>query len=150
MLYLIDPFHGQISRRRWWLFQLIILVLAFAGMFVSIVLFSDPDAPTSTRNSNESTMLWSIIAVVIYLNFSACLNRLRDTGRSGLWYLAFMLPTVGTGLMICFCGIEAGDGGEYDEEISTAPPPQSPALQTAAPQNYSPRAQAKIQPFGRR
>jgi uncharacterized membrane protein YhaH (DUF805 family) len=108
MGYLLNPFHGQINRSNWWLLQILIFAFAFAGIICAITFASDPNLPTDQRSNGESVIFLLVIVGVIYMNFATCLNRLRDSRRSGFWYLTFMLPTVGTGLMIYFCGIEAG------------------------------------------
>lgn len=103
MFFLLNPFQGQLSRGGWWLSQLVIFVLALAGLFVLAVLFAGE--PGGKRAAGEDYALFGLFALVIYTNFCTCINRLRDTGRSGFWYLAFNLPLVGTGLMIYHCGI---------------------------------------------
>ena len=108
MLYLLNPLQGKIGRGRWWLMQLAIFGLAIAGLFATAFLFADFDAPAGTRNGSENAMLALIVVGVVYMNFATCVNRLRDSMRSGFWYLTFLLPMVGTGLMIYFCGLEAG------------------------------------------
>ena len=108
MLYLLNPLQGKIGRGRWWLMQLAIFVLVVLGLFATAFLFADFDAPAGTRNGSENAMLAMIIVGMIYMNFVTCVNLLRDSARSGFWYLTFLLPMVGTGLMIYFCGLEAG------------------------------------------
>lgn len=112
MLYLLNPLQGKIGRGRWWLMQLVIFVLVIAGLFMTAFLFADFDAPADTRNSSENVMLALILVAMVYMNFATCVNRLRDSMRSGFWYLTFLLPMVGTGLMIYFCGVEAGQKQE--------------------------------------
>lgn len=108
MFHLLNPFHGTMGRGRWWLIQVAIFVLAIVSMFDTAFAFADFDAPEGTRNASENLMLALIVIGVIYMNFATCVNRLRDSGRSGFWYLTFLLPMVGTGLMIYFCRLEAG------------------------------------------
>ncbi|MEM1044595.1 MAG: DUF805 domain-containing protein [Pseudomonadota bacterium] len=144
MPYLFNPFHGQISRGTWWLSQLVIFALAVAGLFVSAAFLADPGAPKGARNDAEVAMFAVVFVAMIYLNFSTCLNRLRDTGRSGFWYLAFFMPYAGTGLMIYFCGIEAGQGGD---PIARDPRP-SRTSHAFEPVRPSPPAQKPRQRFG--
>ncbi|MCP4319648.1 MAG: DUF805 domain-containing protein [Hyphomicrobiales bacterium] len=102
--------------------QLVIFSLAIGGMVFSASFLADPAAHTSERNASETAALFVILVAVIYTNFSTCLNRLRDSGRSGLWYLTFLVPYAGTGLMIYFCGVEAS--GDSDEISNSSPPSQ--------------------------
>ncbi len=150
MAFLFNPFQGQMTRLQWWLAQLGIFAAAFAGLFLTAFLLSDRSEPISTRTSGETWALTGILLSVLFANFSTCLNRLRDSGRSGFWYLTFLFPTVGTGLMIYFCGIERGRGmgfGGFGPSADTETPP---------PQSYAPPPPAQIpsqrsrQTFGRR
>ncbi|MEM8813859.1 MAG: DUF805 domain-containing protein [Pseudomonadota bacterium] len=108
MPYLFNPFHGKIGRGRWWLLQFLIFLTGLVAMIFTIKFLGDPSAPAGTRTRAESLALGIIFLAVIYMNFSVCLNRLRDSERSGLWYLAFMLPYAGTGLMVYLCGTQPG------------------------------------------
>ena len=112
MFHLLNPFHGTMGRGRWWLMQIVILVLAIVALFVTVLVFADPNAPVEARNASEKLMLALIVVGMFYMNLATCVSRLRDSGRSGFWYLTFLLPMVGTGLMIYFCGMEAGQKSE--------------------------------------
>lgn len=108
MFAMLNPFLGKITRLHWWLCQIAIFVLAIGGLIATIFLFADPDSEAHTRNGYENLGIAVTVLLVIYANFSTCLNRLRDSGRSRFWYLTFLLPTVGSALMLYFCGIEKG------------------------------------------
>ncbi|MES0882505.1 DUF805 domain-containing protein [Roseibium sp. SCP14] len=109
MAALFNPVYRRINRLQWWLYQLVILFGAIATLILTALLFGDPDAPKGSRNGLEILGIATACLFFIYANFCTCLNRLRDSGRSWIWYLTFLLPTVGTGLMIYFCGIERSD-----------------------------------------
>ena len=66
------------------------------------------DQMSDALKSEEKTYLLLLVISVIYMNFATCINRLRDQGKNGFMYTLFLLPTVGTGLMIYHCGIAAG------------------------------------------
>lgn len=149
MAFLFNPFQGQMTRLQWWLAQLGIFVAAFAALFLTAYLHSDRPVPISidTRTPGETWALNGIILSVMFANFSTCLNRLRDSGRSRFWYLSFLIPPAGTGLMIYFCGIERGRGTFFRPSTDTETPP---------PQTYAPPPPAQIpsqrsrRTFGRR
>lgn len=149
MLAVINPWHGKIGRTYWWLSQLAIFCLGIGGLVATILLFADLNSDTDVRNSGEQAGIVVTILAVIYMNLCTCLNRLRDSGRSGIWYLSFLLPTVGTGLMVYFCGIEKHPGR------FTSEPPRGTFGQTApdkAPHRPSPATSwgNSSKPFGRR
>ncbi len=120
MAALINPFHGRINRLQWWMYQFLIFFLTAVG-FVGIALyFVDSHGPEFKWLDNEIAALVLLVLLSSIMNFSTCINRLRDTGRSGFWYLAFLGPTFGTALMIYFCGIEPG---KKDPVVSTTVQP---------------------------
>ncbi|WP_428649805.1 DUF805 domain-containing protein [Roseibium sp.] len=108
MVALINPFHGRINRLQWWMYQLVILVFTAIGFVCIGLYFADSHGPDFKLSDDEIVALVLLIFLNLNMNFSTCINRLRDTGRSGFWYIAFLGPTFGTALMIYFCGIEPG------------------------------------------
>lgn len=110
MLALLNPAYGKIRRRTWWFSQIVIFMTAFLGLMVTVFLFADPVAASGGRSPAENAGIFSTLLAMLYMNLCSCLNRLRESGRSGLWYLSFLLPAAGTGLMVYFCGIEKHPG----------------------------------------
>ncbi|WP_269580981.1 DUF805 domain-containing protein [Roseibium sp. Sym1] len=146
---LFNPVCGTIGRGRWWLFQLVIFGVAIGGLLATIFLFADLEGGAGGRNPMENVGLGLTALAMIYMNLCTCLNRLRDSGRSGFWYLSFLLPSVGTGLMVYFCGIEKAPG----RFTSGRSDPPAPGPVSAAPAAFS----APVRPqtvrqreFGRR
>ena len=151
MLALLNPCHGKIGRRHWWLSQLAIFCLAIGGLAATIFLFADLASENTDRNPMENVGLAVTIVAVIYMNLCTCLNRLRDSGRSGFWYLSFQLPTVGTGLMLYFCGIEKSPGRFRSD--NSRPPEEGflpVPMQAARPQAQSSLPPTPPREFGRR
>lgn len=147
MIALLNPFYGGISRSHWWLCQVAIVVAFFVGLAVTAFLFATPGSPPAHRNPGETIGLALVIVGVLYMNFSTCLNRLYNSGRSWVWYLTFLLPTVGLGLMLYFCGIEAGSGRMTRRRNRSEPnvrPPQP------IPSRQPPKTPQKQTGFGRR
>jgi uncharacterized membrane protein YhaH (DUF805 family) len=146
---LFNPVCGTIGRGRWWLLQLVIFGLAIGGLVATIFLFADLGGQIESRNPMENIGIGLTAMAVIYMNMCTCLSRLRDSGRSGFWYLSFLLPSVGTGLMVYFCGVEKSPG----RFTSGRSDPPAPGQLPAAPAAYS----APVRPqtvrqreFGRR
>ncbi|QDG76679.1 DUF805 domain-containing protein [Labrenzia sp. PHM005] len=146
---LYNPFYGRISRGQWWLYQAVIWGLFFAGLFVTILLFASPDSPNEHRNFGEILGISATIFVGLYSNFSTCLNRLRDSGRSWVWYIGFLLPTVGTGLMIYFCGIETS-AGRFTRPPDQKKPNANSNTSDASTHHQRPRTPNRQVGFGRR
>jgi len=110
MKYFFNPFAGEIGRLYWWVSQLLIFIFAIVLLFATAILFADPDAPVSSRNGSEISSLLAICVLAVYMNFCTSLNRLRDAGRSGWWWLAFNIPFIGSPLMLYMCGVLPGSG----------------------------------------
>ncbi|WP_306142896.1 DUF805 domain-containing protein [Roseibium sp. MMSF_3412] len=149
MFALFNPCYGKIGRRHWWLSQFAIFCLALAGLAATIFLFADLTAEDDVRNPMENVGLAVTIVAAIYMNLCTCLNRLRDSGRTGFWYLSFQLPTVGTGLMFYFCGIEKAPGRFRSDN----PRPPEDAFVPVYRPPAQPRTQYNVPPpreFGRR
>lgn len=150
MLYLLNPLQGRIGRGKWWLLQLVVFGLPLAVLFFSAGFLADPAAPPGTHFLREQAMLVIAALILIYMSFCTCLNRLRDSGRSGFWYLAFLFaPYIGTGLMVYFCGIEARKPEDGTSRPRSDPKPADrdarPAIRTARPPHP-----ARKPVFGRR
>lgn len=155
MAYFFNPFAGEIGRLFWWGAQILIMVIIFALLFATVILVADPEAPIETRNGGELTSLLGIGLLGIYLNLCTSVNRLRDAGRSGWWYLAFNIPFIGSALMIFMCGILPGsrpslsgifdDGPAFDPDdiINRYKSGQSAANHYAPP---SPSPQPSVTP----
>ncbi|NNF78159.1 MAG: DUF805 domain-containing protein [Rhizobiales bacterium] len=69
-----------------------------------------PGFPMGRHHSETNALHVFGFATLLYMQLSACLKRLRDSGRNGLWVLTFRIPIIGIVLMIYFCGIEDNSG----------------------------------------
>lgn len=106
MIYLFNPMQGEIKRTKWWLSQVAAYgVMLLLAIFLVVTNF-DTSMPNGTGYTPTTGHIYIVAAFLVYMNMCTCLNRLRDSGRSGWWYLAFMLPLIGLLAMIYFCGIE--------------------------------------------
>ena len=145
---LINPLHAPIGRGAWWLSQLYISIFGFILLFLYILSLVSQISDAGNVPGAGKLPIFIIYVTLAYMNLCSCLNRLRDSGRNGLWYLTFFLPFVGMILMIYFCGIEASnavshspgkpdcmdfnDAGEWSQSPTDAAPAM-PAPAMAAP-----------------
>ena len=113
MFALFNPFYGEISRKAWWNYQSVIWVifgLIAAGFYFLLAALRTGDAFAEGLSTPFGIVVASVLAIAgIYMNFCTCVNRLRNTGRTGWWWLIFQVPVIGAPLMLYFCGIEKGD-----------------------------------------
>ncbi|WP_114009947.1 DUF805 domain-containing protein [Cohaesibacter intestini] len=113
MFALFNPFYGEISRKSWWTYQSVIWVifaLLAAAFYFLLAALRMGDGIADAFSTLFGVVAASVLAIVaIYMNFCSCVNRLRNTGRTGWWWLIFQVPVIGVPLMLYFCGIEEGD-----------------------------------------
>ena len=89
-------FSGRSRRSEYWYFQLfstiaLILTLLIASLIVSVT------------ESGVGMLLVAIYAIgVLIPSLSVTIRRLHDTGRSGWWLLAGMIPLVGPIMLLVF------------------------------------------------
>lgn len=83
---------GRASRSEYWWFQLMSVLILCAAVAGDLWLF-DPAAPLTLNPFAYFTSTWVI--VIFIPQFTVTVRRLHDSGKSGLWYLTFLLPFVG-------------------------------------------------------
>lgn len=111
--------NGRISRRYFWLRQLLIVIF-WIIVFVSIAAvfrdeFSD-EARAAARAPSSSVLVWLGIAYLFSfaLNLSAVVQRYHDRGKSGLWFLFLVVPIVGPIWQFIELGFLPGQKGDNE------------------------------------
>ncbi len=108
MHWLIDPiryhyadFSGRTSRKEFWMFQLMMLLIVVV-FFTLLTVFGIGLASSGTENSSGTLFfaLWFIpialfMLAIIVPSIAIAVRRLHDIGRSGWWYLISFVPWVG-------------------------------------------------------
>ena len=108
-------FSGRARRKEYWIFSLINYIIIFFLYILQIVMI-------------EST-LWLIFPIIFFLyavavflpGLAVNIRRLHDIGKSGWWYLIYLIPIIGAiWLTVLMClGSEPGENqwGENPKEI---------------------------------
>ena len=108
-------FSGRARRKEYWIFSLINYIIIFFLYILQIVMI-------------EST-LWLIFPIIFFLyavavflpGLAVNIRRLHDIGRSGWWYLIYLIPIIGAiWLTVLMClDSEPGENqwGENPKEI---------------------------------
>ena len=108
-------FSGRARRKEYWIFSLINYIIIFFLYILQIVLI-------------EST-LWLIFPIIFFLyavavflpGLAVNIRRLHDIGKSGWWYLIYLIPIIGAiWLTVLMClDSEPGENqwGENPKEI---------------------------------
>lgn len=108
-------FSGRARRKEYWIFSLINYIIIFFLYILQIVMI-------------EST-LWLIFPIIFFLyavavflpDLAVNIRRLHDIGKSGWWYLIYLIPIIGAiWLTVLMClDSEPGENqwGENPKEI---------------------------------
>lgn len=108
-------FSGRARRKEYWIFSLINYIIIFFLYILQIVMI-------------EST-LWLIFPIILFLyavavflpGLAVNIRRLHDIGKSGWWYLIYLIPIIGAiWLTVLMClDSEPGENqwGENPKEI---------------------------------
>ena len=95
-------FRGRASRREYWWFMLIHVIILMASIPLDKVL--------GTTLDNGQGIIGSLYNVAMILPAMAVgVRRLHDTGRSGFWLLVSLVPFIG-GLILFYFTCQASSG----------------------------------------
>ena len=83
-------YSGRASRSEYWYY---ILFMILANVLIGFFGFADAGAP-------PNTMVSLIYFILIIPGFAVTARRLHDIGKSGWWQLSFIIPILGTILML--------------------------------------------------
>jgi len=97
-------FSGRSRRREYWyfhLFNLIISIILF-GMCVSLV---------NVTGIAVLGFLYFLYSLFIFIpSLALIVRRLHDTGRSGWWFLIFLVPIIGAIILLIFTVTDSNEG----------------------------------------
>lgn len=117
-------FSGRASRAEYWWFVLFYTLAMIAALFMDTLQVIAADVPS--LNPFSYTSIWLSLLTLIPM-LSVTVRRLHDSGRSGFWYLLFLVPVVGGIIMIVLMVAPS----EQDDNIY-GPPPRA-RLRTTSP-----------------
>jgi uncharacterized membrane protein YhaH (DUF805 family) len=104
-------FRGRIGRARFWLLQLLQLVIFFA---LAMALGAVGDL-IGEKNLDQSVALqvvaYGVVALDFALGLSLYVRRFHDLGKSAWWLLVLLIPIVGLIYGVIDCGFVRGDYG---------------------------------------
>ncbi|MDT8857120.1 DUF805 domain-containing protein [Paracoccaceae bacterium Fryx2] len=98
-------FSGRASRPEFWWFMLFCLLISIAAAIIDAMLFGD-----FTRDVTGP--IGAVVSLGVLLpTVSVTVRRLHDTGRSGWWYWLFLIPVIGTIILIVWLATR-GEAGQ--------------------------------------
>ena len=100
-------FSGRATRREYWTFILINLVISLILSFIDRSLgFASADTGVG--------LLSGIYSLAVFLpSLAVMVRRLHDTGRSGWWVLIGLIPFIGWIVLLIFALLESTGDNEY-------------------------------------
>ncbi|QIG79597.1 DUF805 domain-containing protein [Stakelama tenebrarum] len=133
-------FEGRSTRREYWLFALLQLIIAVGVAFLQAMFTpgggemvagpgaypgGDPFAPAAAPASPASLLLMGLYGLytlaMIIPSIAVGIRRLHDSDRSGLWYLILFVPLIGALVMLVFTLLPGTEG-----ENRFGPDPRDP------------------------
>jgi len=90
-----DEFRGRVSRKKFWMFVLVSLIISIILIFINIGIF----------------LVYSVLVTLPSLGVTV--RRLHDTNRSGWFLLIELVPVIGGIYLLIICA-EEGTLGEND------------------------------------
>jgi len=101
---------GRSTRMQYWMFFVIQFVLTILAVVVDVILggLPDPSAP--------SMPVTLFVAFVHFVpGITVGVRRLHDIGRSGFWYLLYLVPFAGLLLLYWACCASEPGSNAYDD-----------------------------------
>ena len=87
-------FSGRATRKQFWLYTLIVCIL-----YVILAGLSTMDNAVGTFFG----VLYGVLGLALFLpGLAISVRRLHDIGRSGWWYLLFLVPLIGPLVLLIF------------------------------------------------
>lgn len=125
-------FKGRSTRRQFWIFTLVVILLGFLGLVIDTALSNSEGGPL---------IVTALLTLPHYIPaLAAGVRRLHDTDRSGWWLLIGIVP-LGQLVLLAFYCLQSTSG------TNRFGPTPTPGRQHAAQQLYR-GAQAAIAPSG--
>ncbi|HHQ6613250.1 DUF805 domain-containing protein [Morganella morganii] len=96
-------FKGRARRKEYWMFTLINNAI-IVSLYLSTLYFSDLYSRDFNTISLVLTVFFVIYIIVTFIpSLSVTVRRLHDTGRSGWWLLALLIPFGGIIIFVFSC-----------------------------------------------
>jgi uncharacterized membrane protein YhaH (DUF805 family) len=100
-------FSGRATRKDYWMFVLIYILLYIALLIIDAVL-----------STGWLSVLFTIGLLVPSISCAA--RRLHDTGRSGWWQLIYFIPLIGLIIMLVFLSQASHGDNKYGNTVESS------------------------------
>jgi uncharacterized membrane protein YhaH (DUF805 family) len=107
-------FKGRAQRKEFWMFQL------FAFIFVILLIIIDGITGSLDPISGFGLFSGIFTLALIIPTIAVSVRRLHDTGRSGWWYFAILIPLLGLIVLIFWCFDSDSEENKYGENPKEA------------------------------
>lgn len=120
LAFLFSP-SGRIGRGKWWLAQLVNIVIVIAFIVLVSMQFSGDDiirnlsdSPNPSIDPMFAAEFLVVVLFLVWMTFCITVKRYHDRGKSGWWYLIQFIPIVGPIWAFIELGFCSGDDGDND------------------------------------
>lgn len=107
-------FKGRAQRKEFWMFQL------FAFIFAILLVIIDGITGSLDPISGFGLFSGIFTLALIIPTIAVGVRRLHDTGRSGWWYFAILIPLLGLIVLIFWCFDSDSEENKYGENPKEA------------------------------
>ncbi len=106
-------FDGRASRKAFWLFFVVSLVIAMGIQFAALgpMMAAAATDPEAAAKMSIPFWVWIIFIPLIWMSLAVQAKRWHDQDKSAWWILIGLIPFVGGLIVLIMCGFIAGTPG---------------------------------------
>lgn len=106
-------FDGRASRKAFWLFFVVSLVIAMGIQFAALgpMMAAAATDPEAAAQMSIPFWVWIIFIPLIWMSLAVQAKRWHDQDKSAWWILIGLIPFVGGLIVLIMCGFIAGTPG---------------------------------------
>ena len=87
MLAFLFSSSGRIGRAKWWLAQLVVVVIAIFVLVMAAIIESDSDRTLSSMDLTLAAGVVVLAILLLWMTFCVAVKRYHDRNKSAWWYL---------------------------------------------------------------
>ena len=110
MTQLLFSFYGRLGRLAFFLWSVLITVVAAAAYLVLVTVTQTPPNQTSFGDTMTVVIMLAVLAVTIWVSFALSVKRFHDMEASGWWSFLLIIPYVGFIVAVVLCFVNGTDG----------------------------------------
>lgn len=113
LAFLFSP-SGRFGRAKWWLAQLVVVVIAIFILVMADIIESDADRTLSSIDLTLAAGVVVLAILLLWMAFCVAAKRYHDRNKSAWWYLIQFIPLIGPIWQFVELGFCSGDDADND------------------------------------